>query len=234
MEHRKTTVLEAKATTTTDQGAFSAIAAAYTVDRVKDQIVYGAFQDTIAAWKSSGKQVPLHWNHMGDASNIIGSIDPQSMVEQKDIGLYVEGQLDLGDSATAKEAWRSMKAGRMSLSFGYVVTKARMRKDSVQELQALDLFEISIVPNPANADTRVLSLKSTDRFCESCGQPVGLKASDPEPAMPALSDGSTQHSGTLAAPAATGTPVVKPTDDGYWDDLRRESYRLAASVLIDE
>ena len=115
MEHRKTTVLEAKATTTTDQGAFTAIAAAYTVDRVKDQIVYGAFQDTITAWKASGKQVPLHWNHMGDASNIIGSIDPQSMVEQKDIGLYVEGKLDLEDSATAKEAWRSMKAGRMSL-----------------------------------------------------------------------------------------------------------------------
>lgn len=54
MEHRKTTVLEAKATTTTDQGEFTAIAAAYTVDRVKDQIVYGAFTDTIAAWKASG------------------------------------------------------------------------------------------------------------------------------------------------------------------------------------
>jgi len=231
MEHRKTTVLEAKATTTTDQGAFTAIAAAYTVDRVKDQIVYGAFQDTITAWKASGKQVPLHWNHMGDASNIIGSIDPQSMVEQKGIGLYVEGKLDLEDSATAKEAWRSMKAGRMSLSFGYVVTKAQMRKDNVQELQALDLFEISIVPNPANADTRVLSLKSTDRLCETCGQDIGQKMSDPEPSKTALSDAV---GGTLAPPGATGTPDVQKNDDGYWDDLRRESYRLAASVLIDE
>jgi len=231
MEHRKTTVLEAKATTTTDQGEFTAIAAAYTVDRVKDQIVYGAFQDTIAAWKASGKQIPLHWNHMGDASNIIGSINPQTMTEQKDVGLYVEGKLDLEDSATAKEAWRSMKAGRMSLSFGYVVTKARMRKDDVQELEALDLFEISIVPNPANADTRVLSLKSNATTCETCGQTLAGRKSDPGPSKTALSDAV---GGTLAPPGATGTPDVRKNDDGYWDDLRRESYRLAASVLIDE
>lgn len=233
MEHRKTTVLEAKATTTTDQGAFTAIAAAYSVDRVKDQIVYGAFGDTIAAWKASGKQIPLHWNHMGDAGNIIGSVDPMTMLEQKDVGLYVEGQLDLQDSATAKEAWRSMKAGRMSLSFGYVVTKSRMRRDKVQELQGIDLFEISIVPNPANADTRVLSLKSNGETCETCGQVLAGRKSDPEPPKAAALSGD-GRSDTLPASAGTGTSVAKQNDVEYWDDLRRESYRLATSVLLGE
>ena len=32
----------------------------------------------------------------------------------------------------------------------------------MQELRELDLFEISIVPAPANADTRILSYKSAD------------------------------------------------------------------------
>ena len=32
----------------------------------------------------------------------------------------------------------------------------------MQELRELDLFEISLVPAPANADTRILSYKSAD------------------------------------------------------------------------
>jgi Caudovirus prohead serine protease len=60
----------------TDLGEFTAIAAAYTVDRVKDRIVPGAFEKTIAQWQASGKRIPLHWDHRGDAANVIGSIDP--------------------------------------------------------------------------------------------------------------------------------------------------------------
>jgi hypothetical protein len=107
-----------------------------------------------------------------------------------------------------------------------------MRRDKVQELQGIDLFEISIVPSPANADTRVLSLKSNGDTCETCGQTVGRK-SDPEPPTTAvLSDSG--RSDTLPAPAGTGTSVAEKNDGEYWDDLRRESYRLATSVLLGE
>ena len=236
MEHRKTTVLEAKATAT-DQGAFTAIAAAYTVDRVKDRIIPGAFATTIKAWQASGKMIPLHWNHLGDASNIIGHVNPASMAETSE-GLYVEGKLDLEGSVTAKEAWRSMKSNSMSLSFGYGITKARKAAGGIQELQELDLFEISIVPVPANADTRIISVKSNahDAVCETCGQHLAGRKSDSGPSQTGFSDAI---SGTLVPPGTTGTPDVKQDqqeqhkDDGYWDDLRRESYRLAASVLLD-
>lgn len=152
-------LLKAATTATTDRGEFTAIAAAYSVDRVKDRIIPGAFKNTIDRWRQSGKQIPLHWNHEGDPKSIIGSVDPASMRET-DSGLYVEGKLDLADSEIAREAWRSMKNGSMSLSFGYVVDKARKATGGITELLQIDLFEVSIVPAPANADTRVLSIKS--------------------------------------------------------------------------
>lgn len=158
-------IVKAAATVTgTDRGEFTAIAAAYSLDRARDRIVPGAFADTIERWLTSGKMIPLHWNHEGDPQSIIGSIDPGSMREIPDEGLYVEGKLDLQESDMAREAWRSMKAGRMSLSFGYLIVEARKAGDDVQELQKLDLFEVSIVPAPANPDTRVLSIKSAEQL----------------------------------------------------------------------
>jgi len=153
--------IKAATVTATEQGEFTAIAAAYTVDRVKDQIIRGAFNATIERWRASGKRVPLHWDHRGEAANVIGSVDPHSMRETAE-GLQVSGRLDIDSSDTAREAWRSMKNGTMSLSFGYITTKRRKRSDGINELQELDLFEISIAPQPANPDTRVVAMKSLD------------------------------------------------------------------------
>ena len=155
--HHKT--LETKATVSTDLGEFTAIAAAYSVDRANEQIKRGAFAKTIARWKESGKRIPLHWDHRGDASNIVGSVDPASMREMVE-GLYVEGKLDLELSEIAREAWRSIKNNAVALSFGYLTLDSRERSDGVVELGEIDLFEISITPAPANPDTRFLSLKS--------------------------------------------------------------------------
>jgi uncharacterized protein len=152
--------VEASARPTTDLGEFSAIAAAYSLDRQGDEIVPGAFAKTIDAWRESGKQIPLHWNHSARAENIIGSVDPVSMREIRE-GLYVRGRLDL-DNSVALEAWRSMKANALSLSFGYTAPRSRKRRDGVRELTEIDLFEISVVPSPANPDTRFLELKSAD------------------------------------------------------------------------
>jgi uncharacterized protein len=142
----------------TDLGEFTAIAAAYTVDRVKDRIFPGAFEKTIGQWRASGKRIPLHWDHRGDAANVIGSIVPAATREVEH-GLYVEGKLDLQDSEVARQAWRNMKNNAVSLSFGYAALKTRKR-DGINDLLELDLFEVSIVPHPANPDTRVLSMKA--------------------------------------------------------------------------
>ncbi|HVJ27786.1 MAG TPA: HK97 family phage prohead protease [Vicinamibacterales bacterium] len=159
MQHVTKAVTEV---TTTDLGEFTAIAAAYTLDRSGDEIVHGAFGKSIAKWQASGKRVPLHWNHSGAAADIIGSVDSSSMEEIDGVGLKVAGKVDVNDSAVAKEAWRSMKGGSMSLSFGYMVVDGSPRKDGVNELRELDLFEVSIVPVPANPDTKILSMKSAD------------------------------------------------------------------------
>lgn len=160
----KRITIEAKATAT-DQGSFVAIAAAYTIDRAGDRIIPGAFAKTIDRWQASGKQVPLHWNHQGEPDDIIGTVDPFSM-EETEQGLKVSGTLDLANSEKAKEAWRAMKTGSMSLSFGYMVVKQRAAKDAT-ELQELDLFEVSVVSGPANADTRFLALKSVPEMTDA-------------------------------------------------------------------
>lgn len=161
--------LQAKATTTTDAGEFVALAAAYSIDRAGDRIVPGAFSKSIDRWQASGKSVPLHWNHQGEPEDIIGAIDPATM-EETELGLKVAGKVDLDGSEKGREAWRSMKAGTMSLSFGYMVV-AEKQADDANELHELDLFEISVVPGPANADTRFLSLKSMsdDQLREELG-----------------------------------------------------------------
>lgn len=157
--------------TTTDRGEFSALAATWSLDRQNEQIRRGAFAETILKWQASGRQVPVHRNHQGEAANVIGGIDPASMAETVD-GLYVEGRLDLKDSEVAREAWRSMKADRVALSFGFMTVDSVKRADGVRELLAVDLFEVSIVPSPANPDTRLLSLKGANDF--TLGEPDRL------------------------------------------------------------
>lgn len=144
---------------TTDRGEFSALAATYSIDRQNEQICPGAFAKTLAKWQKLGRQIPLHWNHEGSAASVIGSVNPATARETDD-GLYVEGQLDLENSEVAREAWRSMKANRVALSFGFMVTDDRLRSDGVRELRGIDLFEISITPGPANPDTRILTVKA--------------------------------------------------------------------------
>jgi uncharacterized protein len=156
LEHK---AVEAQTHVANDLGEFSALAATYDVDRVKDRIRFGAFEKTIADWQASGKRVPLHWEHRGEAKNVIGSANPASMREVAGLGLYVEGKLDLDHSEVAREAWRSMKDNRVGLSFGYMTVKSQ-RRDGIKDLLELDLFEISIAQHPANPHTRILEMKS--------------------------------------------------------------------------
>jgi HK97 family phage prohead protease len=154
----KTKQLEATVTAT-DEGTFTALASAYSTDRQGERVVPGAFGETIRRWQESGKDLPLAWDHGRDAADIIGSVDPESMRET-DAGLYVEGRLDLEYSELAREAWRSVKAGRVGLSFGYLVEEEQVGPDGAKELLAVDIFEVTLTSTPANGDTKILSAKS--------------------------------------------------------------------------
>jgi HK97 family phage prohead protease len=147
------------AATATEQGQFTAIAAAYTLDRDKERIRPGAFANTIKAWQERNRPIPLHWAHEGGPDKVIGSVDPHSMAET-DQGLYVAGALDLEGSEIAKEAWRLVKADTVSLSFGFLGEVTPRAKDGTREITNIDLYEVSLTPAPANPDTRFLSLKA--------------------------------------------------------------------------
>jgi HK97 family phage prohead protease len=146
--------VEAKATAT-ELGEFTALAAAYTVDRGNERIIPGAFSASIERWQTSGKSIPLHWDHSGDPHDIIGTVDPHA-TKETDAGLVVAGKLDLENSEVAQEAWRTMKSGAMGLSFGYMVLDGAEADDGVYELKAVDVFEISITSaNSARPRTRL-------------------------------------------------------------------------------
>jgi HK97 family phage prohead protease len=224
--------LKAAVEEVTDRGEFTAIAAAWTLDRDGDVIVKGAFRRTIDRWRQSGKQVPVHWNHSGAAADIIGTVDPGSMREI-DEGLYVEGRLNLDDSEVAREAWRSMKANALSLSFGYLVKKDRKRRYGVRELQEIDLFEISIVPSPANADTRILSLKAAERRTPTDAE-LRAKAKrlgiEPPPSRRELR----RHADDVALQAALGwEPPPDPTPPTETGPTARELRRRCEAVALD-
>jgi len=106
-------VTKAATTTATDLGEFTAIAAAYSVDRQGERIAPGAFADTIQRWATSGKTVPLHWNHKAEPDNIIGSINTMKETSE---GLLVAGQLDIEESETAREVCGAVSSAAVSPS----------------------------------------------------------------------------------------------------------------------
>ena len=153
--------LKATATAIADQGTFTAIAAAYSLDHHSEMIAPGAFTDTAERWRQSGKLLPVAWNHSVEPEDLIGSIDPHSLVET-DEGLQVTAQLDIETSARAREAWRSVKSRSIGLSFGFLVVKSHDEPDGVRVLDELDLYEVSLTATPANSDTRIIAAKSQD------------------------------------------------------------------------
>ena len=153
--------------TATEMGWFTAIAAVFgNIDRDGDRIVKGAFAESIEAWQSTGRTVPLHWNHSADPDDIVGHVLPGSMVET-DQGLVVEGQLDFEGSERARQAWRAMKTGRIGLPFGYLTQRQRKAADGTNELLAIDLLEIGLTPGSSNPSTAVLNMKSREAVAKA-------------------------------------------------------------------
>lgn len=158
----QTMTLDAKATTLTDQGEVRLLVSTYDKDRGGDVIKRGAFAESIRQWQSSGRKIPLHFDHKADPESIIGAADPASMRET-DEGLVVEAKLDLEDSEKAREVWRLVKADALACSFGYVAD-GETQADGTRLLSKVDLFEVTLTPSPMNPHTRVLAWKSETTF----------------------------------------------------------------------
>lgn len=132
-----------------------------TVDSYGDVVRKGAFADTLAEWKSSGRTMPVLYGHdfTDPFSNIGGVVD----AVEDDHGLKITAQLDL-DNAKAEQVHRLLKAGRLSeMSFAYHVREGSWGEvdgQEVYELKAVKLLEVSVVPIGANPDTSIVDVKS--------------------------------------------------------------------------
>ena len=147
-----------------DNGAISGYAATFTheqPDSYGDVIAKGAFAESVAEIESSGKKLPLLWNHdSGDIGAYIGTI---TKLQEDDHGLYFEAIFD--DTDKAQRVRQLAQDGRIcKLSFAYDVldqgTVTLEDGREANELRKLNIHEVSLVMYPANRDTSVVEVKS--------------------------------------------------------------------------
>lgn len=142
-----------------DDGTFEGYGSVFNiVDHGGDIVAPGAFSESLAAQKSSGRLPAMLWQHR--PSEPIGVY---TSMEEDSVGLKVSGKLAL-KTARGAEAYELMKMGALSgMSIGY-----RSRDDSfdrvtgVRTLKKLDLIELSLVTFPMNDASRVSAVKSIE------------------------------------------------------------------------
>jgi HK97 family phage prohead protease len=146
-----------------DAGTISGYFSTY--DRIPDSygdvIARGAFIETIQKRKESGHPFPLCWNH--DLNQIIGFVDPAD-IEDTEKGPLMK-KASFFNTPLAQEKREIVKSGVVyQFSFAYEVLEAgpTTLDDGVKanELKKLELFEVSIVPIPANPRAEVTDIKS--------------------------------------------------------------------------
>lgn len=155
MRERKRMAFALQVKSLGEDGTFAGYASVFDiVDNQKDIMMKGAFAGTL---KKGASAIKLLWQHQQDEP--IGVFE--KMFEDA-VGLYVEGRLLL-DVQKAREAHALMKAGAVSgLSIGYSPTRYRIDAETgVRMLAEVDLFEVSLVTFPANAQSKVTVVKQS-------------------------------------------------------------------------
>lgn len=141
-----------------DAGTFAGYGSVFgNVDSSQEIVAPGAFAESLAAWRESGRMPPVLWQHR--------SGEPIGLyIEMREDahGLYVKGQLLVDDVARAKEARALMRAKAVNgLSIGFVTRADSFdRVTGIRTLTKVDLWEVSIVTFPANPAAQISTVKS--------------------------------------------------------------------------
>ena len=130
-------------------------------DSYGDIIAPGAFTETIQKRKESGHPFPLCFNH--DLNQIIGKVDS---IEDADKGPLMTASFF--DTPLAQEKRAIVKSGCVyQFSFAYDILEAGPVElengIKANELRKLNLYEISIVPIPANQNAVMTDIKAGRR-----------------------------------------------------------------------
>jgi len=127
-------------------------------DAYGDVIVPGAFTESLAKHERDGTFPIMLWGHNSSEPPIGNWTD---MSEDRK-GLKVKGDIDLDDPLGAR-VYRALKRGSMKgLSIGYETKSAEPdpKRPGVRLLNAVDLWEVSPVPFPAQVRASVETVKS--------------------------------------------------------------------------
>ena len=165
MEHKYKDFLVKEVGESEDEHYIIAYAATFheEPDSYGDIIAPGAFTETLQKWEESNANIPLLFGYrMDDPLLNIGVV---TEAEQDETGLKVKAVFDMTNERGAY-AYKLVKEGRLSkLSFAYDVLDAAPREldgMTVNELKKLDIFEVSLVPVPANQHAEVLEVKDVE------------------------------------------------------------------------
>jgi HK97 family phage prohead protease len=129
-------------------------ASTYDVDQQGDQVMPGAFRTTLAAHKAKSTQPLMLWNHDLDVP-----LGKWETLREDSRGLYVRGKLSLG-VAKADDARILARDGILGLSIGYVTIQSAY-VGRTRQLKAVDLYEVSLTPLPANVGAKIMGAKSS-------------------------------------------------------------------------
>ena len=133
-----------------------------TPDSYGDIVRKGAFTETLKKRKATGHPFPLCFNH--DFDQIIGAVIE---AEEDDYGLKIRASFL--NTPAAQEKRELVKEGIVwQFSFAYSVlgaeapTEEEKRQGIYQILTKLDLYEVSLVPVPANQTAIVTEIKNNE------------------------------------------------------------------------
>lgn len=129
-------------------------------DSYDDVVAAGAFAASLAEHKANGTMPAMLWQHEADEPIGVWT----EMVEDAK-GLRVKGRLAL-EVNKGKEAHALLKMGAINgLSIGFVSKEWAYDRDTeIRTLNAVDLWEVSLVTFPANGKSRITNVKSADEL----------------------------------------------------------------------
>lgn len=141
-----------------------------TPDSYGDIVIKGAFTETLKKRKATGHPFPLCFNH--DFDQIIGAVFE---AEEDDYGLKISASFL--NTPAAQEKRELVKEGIVwQFSFAYSVlgaeqpTEEEKRQGIYQKLTKLDLYEVSLVPVPANQTAIVTEVKNDEEVEVKAGK----------------------------------------------------------------
>mgnify|MGYP003537952466 CR=1 FL=1 len=138
-------------------GIITGLASTYDKDRGNDIILPGAFTETIARHKATGRPVRMLFQHWSE--NLIGGFPIESVKETAE-GLEVVGEVNLLPGHMGEWAYSLAKQGVLSdFSIGFSCVEEEYQ-GNVRLIKKLELWEVSLVNEPMNTNARVSSVKS--------------------------------------------------------------------------